>query len=71
LSPVVVALAVTLLLEVPVVAIAYPGQRARMAAVALVANTATNLTLNVALPRVSLLLGHHGLGRYLPPYLHA
>jgi hypothetical protein len=56
-----VALFVTLLLEVPLVALAYPRQRARMALVAVVANTFTNLTLNVVLPQVSLVRGHHVL----------
>jgi hypothetical protein len=55
------ALGVTLLLELPVVAAAYPGQRARLTAVALVANTCTNLTLNVVLPLWPLLRGHHVL----------
>ena len=53
------ALVVTLLLELPIVAAAYPGQRVRLTAVALVANTFTNLTLNVLLPRWPLVRGHY------------
>ena len=53
------ALVVTLLLEIPIVAAAYPGQRVRLTAVALVANTFTNLTLNVLLPRWPLGRGHY------------
>jgi hypothetical protein len=52
------ALAVTLLIEVPVVALGFPGQRVRMALVALVVNTVTNLTLNVLLPAIPLLRPH-------------
>jgi hypothetical protein len=44
------ALLVTLLVEVPIVAALFPRQRLRMASVALVMNTATNLLLNVGLP---------------------
>ena len=44
------ALAVTLLLEVPIAAALFPKQRLRIAGVAFVANTATNLFLNVGLP---------------------
>ncbi len=44
------ALAATLLIEVPITAALFPKQRSRMALVALVANTATNLALNVGLP---------------------
>jgi hypothetical protein len=57
-SGVVRALAATLLVEVPVVALAYPRQRARMAAVAVVANTFTNLVLNVVLPAIPLFRPH-------------
>ena len=56
-----VALLVTLVLEVPLVALLFPGQRARLAVVALVANAFTNLTLNVVLPAVPLLRGNHVL----------
>ncbi len=56
-----VALAVTLLLEVPLVALVYPGQRSRLAVVALIANACTNLTLNVVLPALPPLRGHHVL----------
>jgi hypothetical protein len=58
---VLVALVVTLVLEVPLVAAFYPRQRARMALVALAANVCTNLTLNVILPGISPLRGHHVL----------
>lgn len=51
------ALLVTLFLEVPVVALCYPGRRIRMASVALVANCFTNLLLNLVLPRVPCLSG--------------
>lgn len=44
------ALTVTIAIEVPIVAAMFPRQRARMALVALVANAATNLFLNVGLP---------------------
>jgi hypothetical protein len=53
----VVAVAVTLLIEVPLVAALYPGQRLKMAAVATVMNVATNLTLNLVLPRLAWLRG--------------
>jgi hypothetical protein len=52
------ALAATLLVEVPIVALAFPRQRARMAAVALVANTFTNLVLNVVLPAIPVFRPH-------------
>jgi hypothetical protein len=55
------ALVVTLVIEVPIVAALFPRQRLRMAAIALVANTVTNLTLNVGLPR----MGVHGMPRIL------
>jgi hypothetical protein len=58
---VLVALVVTLVLEVPVVAALYPGQRVRMALVALAANLCTNLTLNVIFPSVPLVRGYHVL----------
>jgi len=60
-AAVLVALVVTLVLEVPLVAAFYPGQRKRMAVVALVANVCTNLTLNVLLPAVPPLRGYHVL----------
>jgi hypothetical protein len=44
-----IALAITLVLEVPIVAAFYPGHRLRMAMAAVMANVTTNLTLNVAL----------------------
>jgi len=46
------ALVTTLVIEVPVVAYCFPRQRVRMALVATLANTLTNLTLNVILPRI-------------------
>jgi hypothetical protein len=46
-----VALAITLLLEVPIVAAFYPGHRARMAIAATVANVATNLAMNLVIER--------------------
>ncbi len=55
------ALVVTIVIEVPIVFALFPRQRLRMAAIALVANTATNLTLNVGLPR----MGVHGMPRIL------
>lgn len=53
------ALAITLAVEVPLVAALYPGQRLRLAGVAVLANAATNLTLNLGLPRVPTLAGRH------------
>lgn len=47
------ALTVTLAIEVPWVALCFPGRRRRLALVALVANIATNLALNVLLPRLA------------------
>jgi hypothetical protein len=52
-----VAVALALVIEVPVVVLFFPGQRAKMAAVAAVANVATNLTLNLVLPHISWLHG--------------
>ena len=49
----------TLILEVPVVALCYPRQRVRMALVALVANTFTNLVLNVVLSATPVLKEHY------------
>lgn len=46
------ALALTLGVEVPIVAALYPGQRARLAVIAAFASTATHLTLHFALPRL-------------------
>ena len=45
------ALAITCLIETPVVALFYPGERWRMAATALGINAVTNLALNVVLLR--------------------
>jgi hypothetical protein len=59
MPPWAVALAVTLLVEVPLVAALFPGRRWRMAGVSVVMNVATNLTLNLLLPRVSALRGHY------------
>ncbi len=53
------ALGVTLLIEVPVVAALFPGQRVRMAIWALAMNTATNLGMNVLLPRIALIGVHY------------
>jgi hypothetical protein len=53
-----IALVVTLLVEVPLVAALYPGERVRLACAAIVANAATNLALNLVLvPRGHLVLG--------------
>jgi hypothetical protein len=51
------AVAVTLVVEVPLVAMLFPGQRIKMAVVATVMNVATNLTLNLVLPHVAFLEG--------------
>ena len=56
-----VALAVTLAVEVPLVTLLFPGQRVKMFAVALAANAATNLTLNLVLARMPALAGQHVL----------
>jgi hypothetical protein len=53
------ALLVTLAIEVPIVATLFPGQRIRMAIVALVVNIATNLALNLVLPRIPILSGRY------------
>jgi hypothetical protein len=55
------ALAVTLAIEVPLVVMLFPGQRVRMAVAALVANTVTNLTLNLLLPTLPVVGTHHVL----------
>ena len=53
-----IALAVTLVIEVPLVAALYRGERVRLAVAAVVANAATNLALNLVLaPRGHLVLG--------------
>jgi phytoene dehydrogenase-like protein len=44
------ALAITLAVEVPIVALLFPGQRRRMAGVAAAATTATHLFMHFALP---------------------
>jgi hypothetical protein len=46
------ALSVTLIIEVPLVAALFPGQRVRMALVAVVMNVATNLMLNLVFARL-------------------
>jgi hypothetical protein len=51
-------LAATLVIEVPVVAALFAGQRAKMALVAVAANVATNLTLNLVLARSAALGGY-------------
>jgi hypothetical protein len=48
------ALAVTLILEVPIVAAFYPKQRLRMGIACAIATTATNLALNLTLTRSQL-----------------
>jgi hypothetical protein len=48
------ALTITLVLEVPIVAAFYPAHRLRMAVAAALANATTNLTLNVVLVYVGL-----------------
>jgi hypothetical protein len=55
------ALTATLLIEVPVVAFGFPRQRKRLVLIALVANTFTNLTLNLVLPSIQAIRGHHVL----------
>ena len=45
------ALAVTLVVEVPIVALAYPGERLRLAGACAVATTVTNLVMNAWLSR--------------------
>jgi hypothetical protein len=52
------ALFVTWIIEVPIVAALFPGQRLRMGLVALVANAVTNLAMNVVLGRLPLLGPH-------------
>src|SRR5512142_1725984 len=47
-----VALGITLVLEVPIVAALYPGRRARLALVCAVATTATHLLLHFGFPRL-------------------
>ena len=47
-----IALAVTLAVEVPVVAAFYPGRRRRMAAVCVAANIVTHLLLHFVFPAV-------------------
>jgi len=54
-----VALAVTLVLEVPLVVALYPGQRKRIGVASLLANCATNLTLNLLLWRLPFAAGNH------------
>ena len=45
-----IALAITLAIEVPVVAAFFPGQRGRMAAACAAATTVTHLTMHFVLP---------------------
>ena len=61
------ALLATLLIEVPLVVALFPRLSKRMALVALAANTATNLALNIGLPAV----GIHGDARILAGELAA
>ena len=49
MHPVLIALAITLAVEVPVVAALYPGQRVRMGLACAVATTVTNLAMNTVL----------------------
>jgi hypothetical protein len=58
MAPWLVALVLTVAIEVPVVAAFFPGQRLRLAFVALGANVVTNLVLNIVLAR-SAWGGHH------------
>ncbi|MFH2006799.1 MAG: hypothetical protein ABI333_09465 [bacterium] len=50
--PVAIALAITLAIEVPVVAALYSGQRRRMALACAASTTVTNLAMNLLLVRV-------------------
>jgi hypothetical protein len=59
MPPWALALAITLALEVPLVAALFPGQRVKMALVSAAANTATNLTLNLLLPTLFAQPGSH------------
>jgi hypothetical protein len=66
------ALTATLVIEVPIVVVCYPGQRLRLGLVALLANTLTNLTLNAVLPRIVLLHQHYlVIGEFLALTLEA
>ena len=47
------ALAVTLVIEMPIVALSYPGERFRLAGACAVATTVTNLVMNAWLSRAS------------------
>jgi hypothetical protein len=47
------ALAITLLVEVPIVALLFPGQRVRMAIVCAIATTDTHLLMHFALIRLA------------------
>jgi hypothetical protein len=51
ISPAILACAVTVAVECPIVAALYPGQRLRMAAVCALATAATNLAMNLLLRR--------------------
>ena len=55
------ALVITLAIEVPLVTAMFPGQRLRMALLATVMNTVTNLTLNYVLAGMPWMGGHHVL----------
>lgn len=53
MTPALVALAVTVAVEVPIVALVFPRERARMALACAIATSATNLAMNLLLyPRV-------------------
>lgn len=58
MSGVVRALCATLLVEVPIVALGFPRQRSRLVVVAIMANTFTNLILNLVLPAIPLFQPH-------------
>jgi len=55
------ALSITLAIEVPLVAAMFPGQRVRMAILATIVNTVTNLTLNYVFFGMPWLQGYHVL----------
>lgn len=55
------ALIITLAIEVPVVAWFYPGQRRKMAVVASLSTTVTNLLMNLVLNNVRCFIGQHVL----------
>ncbi len=52
MNPYVLALALTLAIEVTIVALCFPGQRVRMGLVCVAATSATHLSMHFVLPRV-------------------